>query len=229
MASTVNLRAAILIVSTTAAQDPSSDASEATLRDVFDNEGGGKWTLVETKIVSDDVAKIQRQIMLWTDGADGVNLIVTTGGTGFAVADQTPEAISALLHKQAPGIVHGMLSTSLAITPFAMMSRPVAGVRHKTVIITLPGSPKGAKENLQAVLKTLPHACLQAAGADSRALHSGGIKNLEKDAGIKSQQGSHSHDHSHGHSHGHGHGHGGGGRRSKSMLNISYSHPLHRY
>lgn len=103
------------------------------------------------------------------------------------------------------------------------MSRAVAGVRNKSIIVTLPGSPKGAKENLQAVLKTLPHACLQAAGMDSRSLHAGGIKKLESDAGIKSTGGAqphshdHSHDHSHGHdhghnhSHGHGHGHGHGG------------------
>ena len=67
-----------------------------------------------------------------------------------------------------------------------MMSRPVAGVRNKTIILTLPGSPKGAKENLQAVLKLLPHACVQAAGANSRELHSGGVKKLEKDAGVSS-------------------------------------------
>jgi gephyrin len=90
------------------------------------------------------------------------------------------------------------------------MSRPVAGVRNKTIIITLPGSPKGAKENLQSVLKLLPHACLQAAGADSRTLHAGGVKKLEKDAGITlaKQPHSHTHDHSHDHSHGHGHNHG---------------------
>lgn len=91
------------------------------------------------------------------------------------------------------------------------MSRPVAGVRDKTIIITLPGSPKGAKENLQSVLKLLPHACLQAAGANSRDLHAGGVKKLETDAGV-SAGGSHSghhhsHDHSHTHSHGHSHGH----------------------
>lgn len=66
------------------------------------------------------------------------------------------------------------------------MSRPVAGVRKETLIITLPGSPKGAKENLEAVLKLLPHACIQAAGANSRAIHVGGVKKLEKEAGLES-------------------------------------------
>ncbi|KAL2024041.1 hypothetical protein VTK56DRAFT_276 [Thermocarpiscus australiensis] len=211
------LKAAILVVSTTAANDPSTDAAETTLRDVFEQDGGGQWAVIESKIVSDVTTQIQRQIMLWADAADPVNLVVTTGGTGFAVADHTPEAVSALLHKQAPGLVHGMLAASLAVTPFAMMSRPVAGVRNQTVIITLPGSPKGARENLQAVIKTLPHACLQAAGADSRALHSGGVKKLEQEAGVGSaaaqqhhahRQGhSHPRDHAPTHAHSHAHGH----------------------
>ena len=71
----------------------------------------------------------------------------------------------------------------------ALMSRPVAGIRNKTVIVTLPGSPKGAKENLLAIIKLLPHACMQAAGADSRMLHAGGIKQLEKEAGIDASKG----------------------------------------
>jgi len=89
------------------------------------------------------------------------------------------------------------------------MSRPVAGVRNQTLIITLPGSPKGAKENLQAVLKLLPHACQQAVGANTRALHVGGVKKLEQEAGVSSGHShaqSHAHTHEHGHSHGHGHG-----------------------
>ncbi|KAI3335223.1 molybdenum cofactor synthesis domain-containing protein [Ustulina deusta] len=207
------LKAALLIISTTAAQDPSTDASRLALSHVLDKEGGGKWELVDTKIVSDVVTQIQRQIMLWADvAAEGVNLIVTTGGTGFATSDNTPEAVSALLHKQAPGLVHGMLAASLHVTPFAMMSRPVAGVRNSTVIVTLPGSPKGAKENLEAILKMLPHACQQAAGMDSRTLHVGGVKKLEADAGIASHpEPTHSHaHHDHGHNHGHGHGHGHG-------------------
>ncbi|KAK7432635.1 hypothetical protein QQZ08_000843 [Neonectria magnoliae] len=205
------LKATLLIVSTTAAQDATADASGPILTQVLKDEGDGKWEVLETAIVSDDVLQIQRQIIAWADGPDGINLIVTTGGTGFASSDGTPEAVTPLLHKQAPGLVHGMLAASLQVTPFAMMSRPVAGVRNKSIIVTLPGSPKGAKENLQAIIKTLPHACLQVSGANSRALHSGGVQKLESEAGIngkKSQladQGHHCH-HDHGHDHGQSHG-----------------------
>jgi gephyrin len=90
------------------------------------------------------------------------------------------------------------------------MSRPIAGVRKNTLIITLPGSPKGAKENLASIIKQLPHACQQAAGADSRSLHAGGVQKLERDAGVASTSaGSSGHHHHHDHSHHHGHGHGG--------------------
>jgi gephyrin len=111
----------------------------------------------------------------------------------------------------------------------ALMARPVAGLRKQTLILTLPGSPKGAKENLEAVLKLLPHACVQAAGAESRPLHVGGVKKLEKEAGVSSEGaatagiirttdvsetllitlgtgGGHHHHHHHGHDHSHGHG-----------------------
>ncbi|KAJ8060489.1 hypothetical protein OCU04_010811 [Sclerotinia nivalis] len=207
-------KAAILIVSTTAAKDASTDSSGPVLRDVFEDTNG-QWEVVETKIVSDNVTDIQRSVMSWTDQENIINVVITTGGTGFAASDNTPEAIIPLLHKQAPGLVHGMLAASLAITPFALMSRPVAGVRNKTIIITLPGSPKGAKENLQSILNLLPHACLQAAGANSRALHAGGVRKLEKDAGVSSVGSSppvhsHNHDHSHSHLHGLGHSHSHG-------------------
>ncbi|KAL7627712.1 hypothetical protein AAE478_001907 [Parahypoxylon ruwenzoriense] len=93
MSTSSTLRVALLIVSTTAAEDPSTDASQAALSEVLEKDGGGKWKLVETKIVPDVVTQIQRQIMLWADVAtENINLILTTGGTGFAVADHTPEA-----------------------------------------------------------------------------------------------------------------------------------------
>lgn len=85
------LRAAILIVSTTASKDPSTDASGGILKDVFEQEGGGQWEVVDTKIVGDVVLDIQRTITGWTDGETGPNVIITTGGTGFAVHDSTPE------------------------------------------------------------------------------------------------------------------------------------------
>ncbi|KAH8894097.1 molybdenum cofactor synthesis domain-containing protein [Thozetella sp. PMI_491] len=223
MASRTPLQAAILIISTTAAHDPSTDRSGAVLRDVFAQVGGEQWAVAEIRIVPDSVTQIQRQLLLWADAASPpVHLVLTTGGTGFAVDDHTPEAVAAILHKQAPGLVHGMLAASLSVTPFAMMSRPVAGVRNGTLIITLPGSPKGARENLEAILPMLPHACLQAAGGDSRSLHRGGVQKLEREAGVgggdrQGQAQGHSHDHGHSHGHGHHH-HGRGGGHGHGAL-----------
>ncbi|KAL8707569.1 MAG: hypothetical protein Q9220_007410 [cf. Caloplaca sp. 1 TL-2023] len=181
------LKAAILIVSDTASQDPSTDKAGSLLKDVITNAGGAQWTVSDQQIVSDDVLAIQRQVMRWSDGDDPYNLIVTTGGTGFTRKDNTPEAI------------------------IAVMSRPVAGVRNKSIIVTLPGSPKGAKENLLSILKQLPHACKQAAGEDSRTAHVGGVKALEQAAGMNasssvSDRQSHSHHHHHTHKHSHNHG-----------------------
>ncbi|KJZ78030.1 hypothetical protein HIM_02667 [Hirsutella minnesotensis 3608] len=219
------LTASIVIVSTTAAQDPSTDASAATLRQVLTEDGGGRWKVAGEAIVPDDAERIQKQIKTWTDGSSPPNLIITTGGTGFAVADGTPEAVSPLLQKHASGLVHAMMATSLSVTPFAMMSRPVAGVRNSSIIVTLPGSPKGAKENLQAIIKTLPHACLQAAGADSRTLHAGGIKKLEADADVQGGTQSRGHEHHHHHGHGHGHGHGGLVRHTDPRANALSNDP----
>ncbi|KAK8161152.1 hypothetical protein BKA80DRAFT_204772 [Phyllosticta citrichinensis] len=204
------LRAAILVVSETASNDSSTDKCIDALKQVFAANGGDQWAVEITDIVPDSVLDIQRFVQRWTDSEDAVNLIVTSGGTGFATKDNTPEAVTPLIHKHAPGLVHGMLAASLQVTPFAMMSRPVAGVRHKTMVVTLPGSPKGAKENLEAILRLLPHACTQAAGADSRQLHSGGVKKLESEAGVSSgaKPGDHKNGHGHGHHHHHHHGHG---------------------
>jgi len=83
---------------------------------------------------------------------------LTTGGTGFAPRDVTPEATLAILEKTAPGIAEAMRAQSLKITPHAMLSRQQAGIRKRTLVINLPGSPKGAVENLEVILPVLPHA-----------------------------------------------------------------------
>ncbi|KAH7398347.1 hypothetical protein BKA66DRAFT_452914 [Pyrenochaeta sp. MPI-SDFR-AT-0127] len=207
----MKLKAAILVVSETASRDPTTDKCIPTLQEVFGTLGNDQWDVSETEIVPDSVLAIQKTVRGWTDREDPINLIVSSGGTGFATKDVTPEAITPLIDRHAPGLIHGMLTTSYAVTPFALMARPVAGVRKQSLILTLPGSPKGAKENLEAVLKLLPHACIQAAGAESRQLHSGGVKQLEKDAGVAptgaatGTVGGHHHHHHHGHGHGHGH------------------------
>ncbi|KAJ9489996.1 hypothetical protein VN97_g3285 [Penicillium thymicola] len=195
------LKVAILIVSDTASKDPASDKVVDALTPILAAEG--KWEPPAFRIVPDSVLEIQQSIYDWADSPNWYNLILLSGGTGFAIKDNTPEAVSPLIQRHAPGLVHGMIAASLKVTPFAMMARPVAGVRNKTLIITLPGSPKGAMENLEAVVKLLPHACLQSAGANSRDLHSGGVKKLESEAGV----GDHKHHHHHHHGHDHGHGH----------------------
>ncbi|KAJ5141829.1 hypothetical protein N7526_002824 [Penicillium atrosanguineum] len=200
------LKAAILIVSDTASQDPASDKTASALTPILTAEG--KWESPAIKIVPDNVFHIQQAVCDWTDGPNWHNLILLSGGTGFAVRDITPEAVSPLIHRHARAS-HGMIAASLKVTPFAMMSRPVAGVRDKTLIITLPGSPKGAVENLEAIVKLLPHACLQSAGANSRNMHAAGVKSLEAEAGFSSgssvtqTQHNHHHHHHHGHDHGH--------------------------
>jgi gephyrin len=111
---------------------------------------------VRGAVVADEVGAIQRVVRQWAD-EEGVALILTTGGTGFAPRDRTPEAILPMLERQAPGLVVAMLQASLEVTPHAMLSRPVAGMRGQALIVTLPGSPKGARENLETILPALPH------------------------------------------------------------------------
>ena len=98
-------KATILIISDTAFQDPSTDRAGDILSDIFANEGNGQWTVDDRKIVPDDVLTIQKAVSLSCDGKDYVNLLITTGGTGFAVKDNTPEAITPLIHRHAPGLV----------------------------------------------------------------------------------------------------------------------------
>ncbi len=108
-------------------------------------------------IIPDEQALIEGTLREWCDDKH-LNLIITTGGTGLAPRDITPEATKAVIDREAPGIAEAMRAISLQHTPFGMLSRGVAGTRGRTLIINLPGSPKAVKECLEYVLPVLPHA-----------------------------------------------------------------------
>jgi molybdenum cofactor synthesis domain-containing protein len=108
-------------------------------------------------LLPDDESAIRATLSEWADSGE-LDVILTTGGTGFAPRDVTPEATRAVIEREAPGLAEAMRAASLQITPHAMLSRIVAGIRKRTLILNLPGSPKGAVENLQVVLPVLPHA-----------------------------------------------------------------------
>jgi molybdenum cofactor synthesis domain-containing protein len=116
-----------------------------------------KWELVDYEIISDDQLEIENVLREWVDQRN-VNLILTNGGTGFSPRDQVPEATLNVVDRLAPGIAEAMRSASLKITPHAMLSRAVAGIRGQTLIVNLPGSPKAVRENFNIILPALPHA-----------------------------------------------------------------------
>lgn len=129
------------------------------------------WEVVETSVMPDDRARISAELARLADDA-GVDLVITTGGTGFAPRDVTPEATRDVIDRDAPGLAEGMRLASLRVTPHAMLSRGVCGMRGQTLIVNLPGSPKSAGENFEAILAVLPHALdLLTESPDSEAGH----------------------------------------------------------
>ncbi len=108
-------------------------------------------------VVPDDRNVIAGTLLVWADEV-GLDLVLTTGGTGFAPRDVTPEATSDVVERAAPGLAEAMRAASRAITPHAVLSRAMAGIRGHTLIVNLPGSPKAARENLEVILPALPHA-----------------------------------------------------------------------
>jgi molybdenum cofactor synthesis domain-containing protein len=153
------IRAVVLTISDSAARGEREDLSgpnvvaELQLSLLI----GGKAELVATEILPDEREQIAARLRHYAD-EQLANLIVTTGGTGFAPRDVTPEATRDVIEREAPGLSELMRAESLKITPLAVLSRAVCGIRKRTLIVNLPGSPRGAKENLQAIARVLPHA-----------------------------------------------------------------------
>jgi molybdopterin adenylyltransferase len=146
----------ILTISTKGAAGAREDASGEVIRELV-TAPPFSATVAERAIVADDRAAIEAILRRWAD-EQRLDLILTTGGTGLSPTDVTPEATLAVLERQALGIVEAMRQETVAKTPFAMLSRAVAGTRGATLIINLPGSPKGVRECLEVVLPVLPHA-----------------------------------------------------------------------
>jgi molybdopterin adenylyltransferase len=150
----VNLRVGILTVSDRSARGERPDASGPALAAVILEQG---WLVSRSVIVPDDLLELRDLLAAWAD-SDELDIILTSGGTGFAPRDITPEATAAVIQRPAPGLAEAMRQASLHVTPHAMLSRAGAGIRGQVLIVNLPGSPQAAVENLQVILPVLPHA-----------------------------------------------------------------------
>ena len=144
---------AILTISDKGYKNQREDLTGPSIKNILPED---KFSVDYYKIIPDEVEIIKEELIHLCDTL-GVNLILTNGGTGFSKRDVTPEATTSIMEKAVPGIPEVMRSASLKITPNAMLSRAVSGIRKNTLIINLPGSPKGAVENLEVILPALPH------------------------------------------------------------------------
>ncbi|XP_078262462.1 gephyrin isoform X17 [Rhinoraja longicauda] len=151
------VRVGVLTVSDSCFRNLAEDRSGINLKDLVQDPSLLGGTVSAYKIVPDEVDEIKETLIEWCDDKE-LNLILTTGGTGFAPRDVTPEATKEVIEREAPGMALAMLMGSLNVTPLGMLSRPVCGIRGKTLIINLPGSKKGSQECFQFILPALPHA-----------------------------------------------------------------------
>ncbi len=150
----MNLRIGILTVSDRSSQGIRPDTSGPALQDAVVALG---WKVLNRDIIPDELLILKKTLTEWADSGQ-LDVILTTGGTGFAPRDITPEATLAIITCLAPGLAEAMRAASLKITPHAMLSRAVAGIRGSTLIVNLPGSPIAALENLEVIVPVLPHA-----------------------------------------------------------------------
>lgn len=155
---TQNIKAVVVTVSDSRVE--ATDVSGVTLVGLLIGIGA---QVVEKIIVSDDFDSLRQTLFTLTE-RDDVNLICTTGGTGLAERDNTPEATRAVIEREAQGISEAMRSATMKNTPLAMLSRGICGTRNRTLIINLPGSPKGVVECFEIIKPVLPHAVNQVSG-----------------------------------------------------------------
>ena len=154
------IRAGVLTISDKGAKGLREDESGEIILRMLEEFG---LTVVKREIIPDDRQQIADTLIMWVD-KDGLALIITSGGTGLSSTDVTPQAMEQVIDYQVPGLAEAMRAASLKKTPHAMISRAMAGVRDSSLIINLPGSPRGAEENLSVVLPALDHGLSKLAG-----------------------------------------------------------------
>ncbi|MBU5332975.1 MogA/MoaB family molybdenum cofactor biosynthesis protein [Anaerocolumna aminovalerica] len=147
------IRVGIITASDKGSAGQRVDTSGDVIREIIERQG---WQVTEYEILPDEQQKLEQKMMDWCDNYK-VDLLLTTGGTGFSNRDVTPEATYAVAERLVPGIGEAMRYYSLQITKRAMLSRGIAAIRKGTLIINLPGSPKGVKENLEVIIDGLGH------------------------------------------------------------------------
>jgi molybdenum cofactor synthesis domain-containing protein len=147
------IRAAIVTVSDSVADGTREDRSGAVLRERVAALG---WHVTGQEVVPDEVDRIANVLTQLADSGQ-VSVILTTGGTGVAPRDVTPEAVRTVIQREIPGLGELMRAEGRKLTPFAALSRSLAGVRGQVLIVSLPGSPKGALESLNAIVELIPH------------------------------------------------------------------------
>lgn len=160
MTTAVPLRVAVLTISDAGARGERADLSGERCAEWVARRGA---VVAARAIVADSSVDIVRQLTLWCDG-DAVDLVLTTGGTGLAPRDVTPEATRAVLEREAPGIAERLRALGAAAVPRAALSRGTAGVRGRTLVVNLPGSPGGVSDALAALDPIVDHACDIASG-----------------------------------------------------------------